>query len=54
MAAGVPTTFWSTAGLRNNSGPPGPSNQEPFLAWITALMDDPTPPLVHSSSYSDK
>ena len=54
VAAGIPTTFYSTAGRRNNSAPAGPSNQEPFLRWITAIMDEANPPLVHSSSYSDK
>jgi len=54
VAPGINTSFWSTAGLRNNSQPTGPSNQEPFLTWIMALMDNPDPPLIHSSSYSDK
>lgn len=54
VAPNVPTSFWSTSGLRNTSLPAGPSNQEPFYRWITAVLDATSPPLVHSSSYSDR
>jgi len=48
MAAGVATTFWSTKGRM-----PGHSDNEPLLAWLSALSKDPSPPLVLSFSYSD-
>lgn len=48
MAAGVATTFWSTAGRM-----PGHSDNEPLLQWLSDLSKDPAPPLVFSFSYSD-
>ena len=48
MAAGVPTTFWSTAGAQ-----PGSDQNEPFAQWLSDLASDPAPPLVFSISYSD-
>ena len=48
MAAGVPTTFWSTAGRQ-----PGHAANEPFAQWLMDLASDPAPPLVFSISYSD-
>ena len=38
----VPTTYWLTGG--------GRYGDEPFLDWIQAVADDPSPPLVHSIS----
>lgn len=48
MAAGITTTFWSTAGRM-----PGHSDNEPLLQWLSDLSSDPAPPLVFSFSYSD-
>lgn len=48
MAAGVATTFWSTAGRM-----PGHSDNEPLLQWLADVASDPAPPLVFSFSYSD-
>eukprot|EP01133_Synstelium_polycarpum_P006767 gene6767-7866_t len=45
LAPGFNTTFWSTAGFVNG--------QEPFLEWITDVLNSDTAPLVHSISYGD-
>jgi len=39
------TVFWSLGGLHDG--------QEPFLEWITDVLNDPSAPLVHSISYGD-
>ncbi|PRP86479.1 hypothetical protein PROFUN_05261 [Planoprotostelium fungivorum] len=45
LAVGSPTTFWSLPGLYQG--------QEPFLQWITDVLNSANPPLVHSISYGD-
>ncbi|MDP2437715.1 MAG: S53 family peptidase, partial [archaeon] len=45
IAPNITTTFWSLGQLTNG--------QEPFLDWITDILNSPNPPLVHSVSYAD-
>ena len=49
VASGVQATFWSTGGRE----PHGPQADEPFAAFMTDLLSDPSPPLVVSTSYGD-
>jgi len=49
IAANVPAIFWSTGGAE----PHGPAADEPFLAFMSALLADESPPLVVSTSYGD-
>ena len=53
LAPGVKTEFWSFSGRRDNTLPPSPTNQEPFLDWLVLLQSMRNPPLVHSVSYAD-
>jgi len=48
IGAGVPTTFWSTAGRQ----PKNPEN-EPFLVFLYAVGNTTNPPFVFSMSYGD-
>jgi len=45
LAQNVTTYFWSLGTLHQG--------QEPFLQWITQVLNSPNPPLVHSTSYAD-
>jgi len=45
MAQNVTTYFWSLGNLHEG--------QEPFLEWITQVLNAPTSPWVHSVSYGD-
>jgi len=45
LAQNVTTYFWSLGTLHDG--------QEPFLEWITQVLNSPTSPLVHSTSYAD-
>ncbi|GAM22413.1 hypothetical protein SAMD00019534_055880 [Acytostelium subglobosum LB1] len=45
LAAGYNTTFWSLGGLV--------AGQEPFLEWITDVLNSPKTIYVHSVSYGD-
>jgi len=49
IAANVPAIFWSTGGAE----PHGPAADEPFLAFMSALLADESPPLVVSTSDGD-
>ena len=49
IASGIPAYFLSTGG----SEPHGPSADEPFLAFLSALLDMQSPPLAMSTSYGD-
>ncbi|OQR81322.1 tripeptidyl-peptidase [Thraustotheca clavata] len=48
MAPNATTTVWTM-----NGSNPYSSDDEPFLEWATQVLDDPSPPLVHSISYAD-
>ena len=45
IAPNITCTFWSLGQLT--------AGQEPFLDWITDVLNDPNAPLVHSVSYAD-
>jgi tripeptidyl-peptidase-1 len=48
LAAGVPTTFWYTAGRQ-----PKNNQNEPFLVWLQSLASTKHAPWVISTSYGD-
>jgi len=48
--ANVPTTFWSTPGQRPYPG----GENEPFVTWLTAVVESSPLPTVISVSYADE
>ncbi|KAF0687147.1 Aste57867_21118 [Aphanomyces stellatus] len=48
IAPNATTTVWSMGGTN-----PFSTLDEPFVAWAEDVLADPSPPLVHSLSYSD-
>jgi tripeptidyl-peptidase-1 len=49
VAPNVPAVFWSTGGAEIH----GPNANEPFLAFMSALLGAQSPPLVVTTSYGD-